>query len=343
MRKVNIKFSNSSTSFYFNGSFEQLETLTSKENTILLTDEHVFGKNKKRFKGWKTIVIKAGEKHKNQSAVDTVIEQLIEIGADRKTFLVGVGGGVVTDITGYVAGIYMRGISFGFIPTSVLAMVDASIGGKNGIDVGVYKNMVGLIRQPAFLLYDYSLLQSLPKQEWINGFAEIIKHACIKDAAMFKSLEKYKLHDYKEDTDLLNKLIQRNALLKSKVVAEDEFEQGDRKLLNFGHTLGHAIENTYDLPHGHAIAIGMVAASTISSQINQFAETERVSALLKKYHLPVSIKFNADKVLKLMQSDKKRVKDIIHFVVLEHIGKAVVQPLSFKEIAPAVQQFSHPA
>lgn len=342
MRKVNIKFSNSATAFYFNGSFEQLETLTAKENTILLTDEHVFGKNKKRFKGWKTIVIKAGEKHKNQSAVDTVIEQLIELGADRKTFLVGVGGGVVTDITGYIAGIYMRGISFGFVPTSVLAMVDASIGGKNGIDVGVYKNMVGLIRQPAFLLYDYSFLDSLPKEEWINGFAEIIKHASIKDAAMFKSLERKKLHDYKTDTELLNKLIQRNALLKAKLVAEDEFEHGDRKLLNFGHTLGHAIENTYSLSHGHAIAIGMVAACHISTQVNQFAETDRIAALLHKYHLPVSLKFNADKVLKLMRSDKKRVKDVMQYVVLEDIGKAVVQPLSFKEIEPIVQQFSHP-
>ncbi len=138
-----------------------------------------------RFKGWNTIVLKPGEEYKVQATVDAVIEELIDMEADRKTTLVGVGGGVVTDITGYVASVYMRGISFGFIPTSVLALVDASIGGKNGIDVGVYKNMVGVIRQPAFLLYDMVFLKSLPQTEWENGFAEIIKHACIKDAAMF--------------------------------------------------------------------------------------------------------------------------------------------------------------
>src|SRR6185369_11874808 len=125
----------------------------------------------------KTIVLKPGEVYKNQQTVDNIIQQLIDLGADRKSFLVGVGGGVVTDITGYVAGVFMRGIQFGFVPTSILAMVDAGIGGKNGIDVGVYKNIVGLIRQPSFLLYDYAFLKSLPKTEWVNGFAEIIKHA----------------------------------------------------------------------------------------------------------------------------------------------------------------------
>src|SRR5690606_852417 len=132
--------------------------------------------------------LNAGEQFKVQQTVNEVIEQLIHFGADRQTWLVGVGGGVVTDITGYVAATYMRGIRFGFVPTSILAMVDASIGGKNGIDVGVYKNIVGTIRQPSFLLYDYQFLKTLPETEWINGFAEIIKHACIKDVRMFNEL-----------------------------------------------------------------------------------------------------------------------------------------------------------
>ena len=124
--------------------------------------------------------------------------------ADRKTTLVGVGGGVITDMTGYVASVYMRGLRFGFVPTSLLAMVDASIGGKNGIDVGVYKNMVGIIRQPAFILHDMVFLNTLPQSEWENGFAEIIKHACIKDAAMFRELETNSLKKYQieEDSDL---------------------------------------------------------------------------------------------------------------------------------------------
>src|SRR3954469_25889611 len=287
MIKREIKFSTSTTTFYFDASFEHLEKLTSKDNTVIITDENVFQKNQKKFKGWKTIVIKAGEQHKHQQTVDSIIEQLIAYSADRKSFIVGVGGGVVTDIAGYVAGVYMRGVKLGFVPTSILSMVDAAIGGKNGIDVGVYKNMVGLIRQPAFLLYDYYFLKSLPNEEWINGFAEIIKHACIKDAAMFKLLEQHKLKDFQKDHKLLNKLIQRNTSIKSKVVQQDEFEQGDRKLLNYGHTLGHAIENTYQLPHGHAVTIGMLVAGYLSESLVDFKDVKRVAALIEKYGLPV--------------------------------------------------------
>jgi 3-dehydroquinate synthase len=140
----------------------------------------------------------------------------------------------------------MRGLQFGFVPTSILAMVDASIGGKNGIDVGPYKNLVGTIRQPSFLFYDTEFLQSLPDAEWMNGFAEIIKHSCIKDSKMFKELEKNEIGLYRKDKKALDDLIRRNVLIKSKVVKGDEFEKGERRLLNFGHTLGHAIENIYE-------------------------------------------------------------------------------------------------
>jgi len=340
MKKIKLDFSTSSTEYFFDASFDYLEKLTSKDNTVIITDENVFSKNKRKFSGWKTITLKAGEQYKTQTTIDSIIEQLIAFGADRKTFVVGVGGGVVTDITGYAACIYMRGIKFGFVPTSILAMVDASIGGKNGIDVGLYKNMVGLIRQPSFLLYDYALLKSLPKEEWINGFAEIIKHASIKDAAMFKLLEQHKLTDFQKDKVLLNKLIQRNALLKSKVVQQDEFEQGDRKLLNFGHTFGHAIENSYQLPHGYAVSIGMVVASVISEAYKKFKDTSRLTALIKKYGLPVYHSFDAEKVLAVMQSDKKKVKDIIHYVLLEKIGKGVVHSLNVSEIETVVKQLA---
>lgn len=340
MTKKKIDFSTTSTTFYFDASFDYLEKITSKESTIILTDENIFAKNKMRFKGWQTIAIKAGEQYKNQATVDDVISQMINLGADRKTTLIGVGGGVITDMAGYIAGVYMRGISFGFVPTSILAMVDACIGGKNGVDVGVYKNMVGLIRQPSFLLYDYSLLKSLPKQEWVNGFAEIIKHAAIKDAPMFKMLEQYKLTDFQKDAALLNKLIQRNALLKSKVVQEDEFEKGDRKLLNYGHTLGHAIENDYQLPHGFAVAIGMVVAAHISEQYTGFRATEKLVNVIKKYGLPTYLQFNAEKALRNMMADKKRFKNEVHYVLLEKIGKALVQPLSIEEITSTITQLA---
>src|SRR5579872_3436532 len=228
MNKVQYKFSGKATSCYLDADFSYLERLVDKDHTVLITDERVFGAQQRKFGGWNTIVINAGEEFKVQGTVDSIIEQLIGMGADRKTWLVGVGGGVVTDIAGYVAAIYMRGLPFGFVPTSILAMVDASIGGKNGIDVGMYKNMVGTIRQPQFLLYDYSLLKSLPKEEWVNGFAEIIKHAAIKDAALFRELEKNKLSTYQKDKSALARLIRRNVVIKSNVVEKDEFEQGER-------------------------------------------------------------------------------------------------------------------
>ncbi len=338
MTKKTIQFPSSSTAFYFDTSFDYLQKLVSKDNAVIITDENVFTKNQKKFKDWNTIVLKPGEQYKVQATVDSVIQQLLSFGADRKTFIVGVGGGVVTDITGYAAGIYLRGVKFGFVPTSILAMVDAAIGGKNGIDVGIYKNMVGLIRQPEFLLYDYSFLQSLSEEEWSNGFAEIIKHACIKDAAMFRELEKHSLNHFKKDNALLAKLIRRNALVKSKIVQSDEFEQGDRKLLNFGHTFAHAIENTYQIPHGNAVAIGMVIATSISKNLLRFKEHERVRALITKYNLPASINFDAKKIFEVMQSDKKRERDTIHYILLERIGKALIHPINMDEAKNIIEK-----
>jgi 3-dehydroquinate synthase len=306
---------------------------------VIITDENVFDAHKKKLKGWTTIVLKPGEQYKVQATIDVVIDQLLALGADRKTMLVGVGGGVITDITGYVAGIYMRGIPFGFIPTSLLAMVDASIGGKNGIDVGVYKNMVGLIRQPKFLLFDHTLLRSLPKTEWQNGFAEIIKHACIKDAAMFKLLQEHKLSDFQKDSGLLSSLIQQNVLIKTKVVVNDEFEQADRKLLNFGHTLGHAIENMYELSHGQAISIGMTYAAIISQQLKGFTQTADVVKLLEKYGLPTLAEFDTKKAFKILLKDKKKDNISINYILLERIGKGVIQPLLFVQLQEIFKQF----
>ena len=186
MKQLNIKFSSGATAFYLETGFSHLKKIVNQKACILLTDENVFKAHRQRFKGWNVIVLKSGEAYKIQPTIDALVAQLIEMEADRGTTLVGVGGGVVTDITGYLAAVYMRGLKFGFVPTSILGLVDASIGGKNGIDVGDYKNMVGAIRQPNFILHDMAFLNSLPKEEWINGFAEIIKHACIQSTSLFE-------------------------------------------------------------------------------------------------------------------------------------------------------------
>lgn len=338
MKPVTYTFSNSATQFYFDSSISKLSSIVDKKNSILLTDSNVYAAHERKFSGWKKIIIPAGEVHKNQHTVNNIIEQLISLQADRKTTLVGIGGGVVTDIAGYAASIYMRGIPFGFVPTSILAMVDASIGGKNGIDIGVYKNMVGIIRQPSFILHDLNLLKTLPQQEWINGFAEIIKHACIKDAAMFKQLEAASLELYQKKKPMLASLIKRNAVIKIKVVQQDEFEKGDRRLLNFGHTLGHAIETSYNLPHGFAISIGMAYACNISSSFTAFKHGIRVKQVLEKYHLPTHISFDKEQTFSVLTMDKKRAMDSLNYIVLQRIGKGVVQPIPLTVLKKLVNE-----
>src|SRR5215203_775935 len=332
MVKRNFRFGNASVDYYFSGGFALLKEIVKPADAVLLIDENVFQYFSSKFKKWRTIVIPSGEKYKVQSTVDTIIGQLIELGADRKTTLIGVGGGVVTDITGYVASVYMRGIPFGFLPTTLLAMVDASIGGKNGIDVGVYKNMVGVIRQPSFLLYDLLFLNTLPEKEWKNGFAEIIKHAAIRDAAMFRQLEVNDLSFYKKKKKDACSLIERNAVLKSKVVQLDEFEKNERRMLNFGHTLAHAIETQYNLLHGEAVAIGMVFASKLSEKLLAFKSHERLVKIIEQYSLPTMIDFDKQKVFDVLRSDKKKEADFMNFVLLEKIGRARIEKIPLKNL-----------
>ncbi len=339
MQTTNITIGNKQVNYYFDSDFSYLETITSKNNTVIITDDNVFKSQPSRFKGWKTIVIKAGEEHKQQSTVDYIISELIKLGADRKTFIVGVGGGVVTDITGYAASVYMRGLKFGFVPTTILAMVDASIGGKNGVDVGVFKNLVGLIKQPDFLLFDYSLLETLPQAQWVNGFAEVIKHACIKDEELFTLLENSTLDYFQKDKTALAALIKRNVNIKTNFVVNDEFEQGDRKLLNFGHTLGHAVENIYQLLHGHAISIGMVEAGRISEEINNFhsTELERIVKVLSHYHLPTEMEYDKAKIWEVLKLDKKKVSNEMNFVLLNKIGDATVRAIPMNQLEQLIK------
>lgn len=328
------KFSEKNIDCFFDADFSLIEKMLPKENTIFITDENLYAAHTKKFSGWQTIVIKAGERYKNQQTVDSVISQLINLHADRQTFIVGVGGGVVTDIVGFVASVYMRGVKFAFVPTSILAMVDASVGGKNGVDVGVYKNIVGVINHPRFLLYDYSFLGTLPDTEWVNGFAEIIKHACIKDHEMFRFLEQYSLSKFKSSLKDTAAIIKRNVDIKYSVVSGDEHETGDRKLLNFGHTIGHAIENSGNLAHGHAISIGMAVACRISEEVNSFnkSETARITSLLMRYELPVVFTADKQKTWEILLHDKKKSGSNMSFIVLDTIGKASVKSISLDQL-----------
>ncbi|HLX93846.1 MAG TPA: 3-dehydroquinate synthase [Puia sp.] len=332
MQKKIFQFAAKKVSYFFDADFSFLSKIAEKNHAVIITDENIFQTFRKKLEGWKIIITKPGELFKDQRTVDYVVNRLIELEADRKTTLVGMGGGVVTDITGFIGSVYMRGVRFGYVPTSLLAMVDASVGGKNGIDVGDYKNLIGTINQPDFLLYDPAFLKSLPRDEWASGFAEIIKHACIMDAPMFRLLEKYNLSHFQRNKPALLALIKRNALLKSEVVKKDEFESDQRQLLNFGHTLGHAIEKLYDLSHGKAISIGMVTACIISEHFLDFKDTSRVIATLDKYGLPTLAEFEPKRVFDMMKMDKKKVKQSINYVLLKTIGKAQTKTIPISDL-----------
>lgn len=339
MEKKKIRIGNAETEYYFNASLSKLAQVADKKYSVVLTDENVYQHYQKQLKGWNTIVLKPGEEYKVQQTVDGVIDSLIDMEADRKTTLIGIGGGVITDIAGYAAAVYMRGIRVGFVPTTLLAMVDASIGGKNGVDVGLYKNLVGTIRQPDFLFFDVALLGSLPEAEWQNGFAEIIKHACIKDAAMFRELADRDLAWYRKKKADMAALVKRNALLKTRVVQGDEREQGDRKLLNYGHTLGHALENQYELSHGQAVAIGMTYAAHLSASILGFRGAGKVVDLIGRYGLPTYAQFDKEKAFEVLKHDKKRERSEIHYILLQRIGKGVVHTLPLAEVKNIIEQF----
>ncbi len=340
MRKGVWAFSTKQVEYIFDGAFAHLAVMYQRDKMVIVTDENVFKHHKEKFKGYATIKLSAGEEFKQQRTVDDIITQLLELHADKETVLVGVGGGVVTDMAGYAASIYKRGIKLVQVPTSVLGMVDAAVGGKNGVDVGPFKNMVGTIYQPDLLLFDYHFLDTLPEEEWVNGFAEIIKHACIKDAAFFEFLSAKTLADFRNDKTLLAELIEKNVGIKTSVVLNDEFERGDRKLLNFGHTIGHAIENIYNLPHGHAISIGMVAACTISEEMNNLssADKQKIIELLQRYHLPVALAFDKENIWEILLMDKKRSNESMSFILLNSIGNAVVKPIPLVQLKDLVDQ-----
>lgn len=332
MESVNIPFSQSHTNFIFHAEKKDLHSLIAGRPVVFLADENVLHYHPDYLKDALVITIPAGENSKNLAAISGIIEKLIDLKIDRDTLLIGFGGGVICDITGFVAGIFKRGLNCAFIPSTILAMVDAAIGGKNGVNSGSLKNMIGLIRQPEFIFYDNALLDSLPEEEWSNGFAEIIKHACILDSAMFQCLVEKNLKEIKKDACFLSGLIKRNALLKAKVVQQDEFENGLRKQLNFGHTLGHAIERQEGLKHGFAVAVGMAFAAAISEKELGFSGRKDLVKLLTSYGLPVSCHYNTEKVISLMQSDKKRLKDEIQFILLKEIGQAVIQEFDFSTL-----------
>jgi len=271
----------------------------------------------------------AGEENKNLDVVSDVYEFLIINKFDRKDMLVALGGGVVGDLTGFTAATYLRGIDFIQIPTSLLAQVDSSIGGKTGVDFRAYKNMVGAFHQPKLVYINLDTLKSLSTRLFNSGFGEIIKHGFIKDKVYYNWLRENVDNIKKLDIPTLEAMIFVSASIKCKVVELDPTEQGERALLNFGHTLGHAIEKLMDfkLYHGECVALGMIAALEISKNRRNITELEMRQALdmLKLYEFPTSISgITIEDIIAISKNDKKMDAGKIKFVLLKEIGNAYV-------------------
>jgi 3-dehydroquinate synthase len=334
-RLIHHTIGQETTAYYVGYSWRQLHELVPADRTVLLIDEHVAQLHQQLCVPWPTVIIPSGEASKSWDRMHYLIDELCRLQVDRSWFLVGVGGGVVTDLVGFLAAIYMRGLSFGFVPTTLLAQVDASIGGKNGIDFGKYKNLIGTIRQPAFVVIDPALLQTLPLQEWQNGFAEIIKYACIADRDLFDFLETHREQALQGEAETLFHVVLTSLQQKLHIVATDPYEKGVRRFLNFGHTLGHAIEKVIEIPHGQAISVGMRVACQLSQKLSGLkpTESERIQRLIQAYGLPTTLPdIDWNEVWDCLHHDKKREKDILHFILLETIGRARMEPIPIQQL-----------
>jgi 3-dehydroquinate synthase len=317
------------------GNFTKLAKIYAiPENAIYITDDNLASIYKDFLRDKNVIVVKTGEINKNLSTMDMIYDRLIEMGADRKSFIIGFGGGVVTDIAGFAASTFMRGIDFGFIPTSLLAMVDASIGGKNGVNHRMYKNMIGNFNQPEFVLIDSEFLSTLPGEEYINGMAEAIKHLLIADKHGFDYYSGNVESFLNKNENMISSFLCSQTKIKVDIVNRDERESGERKKLNFGHTFGHAIEKLSGIKHGFAVSIGMVIAAKISHKLGflSLKDVEIIERILEKTGLLVSCDLPADEIMETIFKDKKKHGDNIDFIVLEEIGKAKIFSMKIEEL-----------
>lgn len=315
---------------------EKIKEVFSGKKVMIISDDQVYSYHgeclkeqlEKSFECY-SVVIPHGETSKSIHTLPEIYSELIQAKLSRTDLIVALGGGVVGDLAGFVAATYLRGIKFVQIPTSILAQVDSSVGGKVAVDLPEGKNLVGAFYQPQMVLIDPDVLDTLPERYVIDGLGEVIKYGCIKDAELFAQLESYSSYELLKEhlTDVIATCVD----IKRRVVEEDEFDTGERLLLNFGHTLAHAIEQYYHYEresHGEAVAIGMYQITKMAEAagLTKAGEADRIRKVLEMYKLPVECGINIDELKEAMKSDKKNLNNKLKVVLIHEIGSSYVHP-----------------
>ena len=276
-------------------------------------------------------IFTAGEESKTTATVISMVEFMAENEMTREDLVVALGGGVCGDMAGFASAIYLRGIDFVQIPTSLLAQVDSSVGGKTAVDLPQGKNLCGAFHQPILVLIDPEVLKTLSFHFFSDGMAEAIKMGCIKSASLFEKIDRMNLNEELED------IIFECVSLKAGVVERDEKEHGERALLNFGHTAGHAIEKLHNfsgISHGEAVGVGMLLICDAAEKqgLTQKGTKQRIEAVLKKYNLPISVPDSLQSIIGAMSADKKRTGSAIKFILISEIGNGFINPVEYKNI-----------
>jgi len=342
MKTIKVKLDRSAADSYDihigDGIMDRMGLILARSKTarryVIVTDDHVDAAHGARVQAAlekadlavERLSVPPGEATKDIRTVLAVSERLAGIGADRLTALIALGGGVVGDLTGFAASIYMRGIPVIQVPTTLLAQVDSSIGGKTGVDIAAGKNLLGTFHQPKGVFIDVDFLRMLPEAQLRNGLAEVIKCAAVESPELLNDIEETAAKGGLRETAFLERIITAACLIKKRLVEIDERDRGVRRILNFGHTLGHAVEaaSGYALSHGESVAIGMVAAAAISERMNYLpaGDRKRIESVVRAVGLPDRIPgdLSEDDIIARLASDKKKEGETIHFILLKKLG-----------------------
>lgn len=320
---------------FLGAAAELLPELVGSRRAVVVTDASIDRLYHPLLARYATVLIGSGETVKTLATVEKICRRFIELGVDRSTLVVGIGGGIVTDIAGFAASIWMRGVPFGFVSTTLLGQVDAGLGGKNGVNVDGYKNMVGTFRQPEFVICDPEMLRTLSDREFRTGLAEAVKAGIIADPALFGRIEQASFATLRSDRRLLSEVILGAIRVKADIVERDEQEGGERRKLNLGHTLGHAIEKCSNrMNHGEAVVVGTVLIARAAVRLGLLGEDDcrRISSLFETLGFDLTPPVDLKRMLKAVARDKKAAGGMLHVVFPTAVGRCEVRRISLAAI-----------